>query len=85
MRPHTIVFASAVLLGCAMGPIGALAQDRTAPQPGAQQRAPLTEAPVGHRQPQAKDVPNDEMPPADSATRDLEKALAKKLNICRGC
>jgi hypothetical protein len=85
MRPTTMVFASAVLLGCAMGPVGALAQDRTAPQAGAQQRAPLTEAPVGHRQPQGKDVLNEEMPPADSATRDLEKALAKKLNICRGC
>ena len=45
----------------------------------------LPEAPVGHRQPHAKDVAPAEMPPADQATRDLDKALAKKLTICRGC
>jgi len=42
-------------------------------------------APVGHRQPQAKDVAPAEMPPADQATRELDKALEKKLTICRGC
>jgi hypothetical protein len=42
-------------------------------------------APVGRRQPHAKDVAPAEMPPADQATRDLDKALEKKLTICRGC
>jgi len=40
---------------------------------------------VGHRQPQAKELAPAEMPPADHATRDLDKALEKKLTICRGC
>jgi hypothetical protein len=46
---------------------------------------PAPVAPPGHRQPQAKDLPPEDMPPADAATRDLDKALAKKLTICRGC
>jgi len=46
---------------------------------------PAAQAPVGHRQPQAKDVAPAEMPPADEATRDLDEELTKKLTICRGC
>jgi hypothetical protein len=29
-------------------------------------------------------APGD-IPPADQATKDLDKALEKKLTICRGC
>jgi hypothetical protein len=55
----------------------AFAQERTVP-----------EAPVGHRQPTASDVPKDEpVTPADKAIEELDQALAKKLQgtICRGC
>jgi hypothetical protein len=59
-------------------PAGRLEQRDPSPAPG-------PAAPVGHRQPQAKDAAPAEMPPADQATRDLDKALEKKLTICRGC
>ena len=50
----------------------------------AQASSGVPEAPVGHRQPDARDVPpnilrnEDAMKPGDTA-------LDKKLNICRGC
>ena len=58
------------------------------PPAGGLERRDATQAPsapVGHRQPAAKDVAPPEMPPADQATQDLDKALARKLTICRGC
>jgi hypothetical protein len=40
-------------------------------------------APVGHRQPRAADVPSSTESPADSAA---DKALDRKIkSICRGC
>lgn len=40
-------------------------------------------APVGHRQPRAADVPSSTENPADSAA---DKALDRKIkSICRGC
>jgi hypothetical protein len=57
-------------------PAGRLEQREPAPAPA---------APAGHRQPQAKDATPAEMPPADQATREFDKALEKKLTICRGC
>ena len=52
------------------------------------QEAPVPEAPVGHRQPKASDVPKDEsVTPPDKAIEELDQTLAKKLQgtICRGC
>ncbi len=52
------------------------------------QQANVPEAPVGHRQPKASDVPKDEsVTPPDKAIEELDQALAKKLQgtICRGC
>ena len=81
------LFLAGPLLICG-GLLSAWAQNATARPPAGQieQQGAGTgpPAPVGHRQPQAKDAPA-EMPPADQATRDLDKALAKKLTICRGC
>jgi hypothetical protein len=39
------------------------------------------EAPVGHRQPRAAQVPSEE----DIAPTPEERALDRKLNICRNC
>jgi len=58
------------------------------PPAGGLERRDTTQAPaapVGHRQPAAKELGPAEMPPADQATQDLDKALARKLTICRGC
>jgi hypothetical protein len=42
------------------------------------------EAPVGHRQPTAKDVPQNENSTIDVIDK-FDKELNRKLTICRGC
>ena len=86
MRPNAAaVLLSGALLGFLFAAGSASAEPAGAQAPSAQQRAPLPEAPVGHRQPQAKAGAPAEIQPADSATHEFEKALEKKLTICRGC
>jgi hypothetical protein len=42
--------------------------------------------PIGHRQPGAAELPdNFTLPPSDLELEALDKALDKKLTICRGC
>jgi hypothetical protein len=41
-------------------------------------------APVGHRQPTAQDVPQDESKTIDAVDQ-LDKQLDRKLDICSGC
>ncbi|WP_407174351.1 hypothetical protein [Bradyrhizobium sp. STM 3562] len=41
-------------------------------------------APIGHRQPQAKDVPSEN--PSDlERVSEEDRAVDRKLTICRGC
>jgi hypothetical protein len=84
----TILFLAGLILGLGGAP-SAWAESATARPPAGrlEQRDPGNppSAPVGHRQPQAKDVAPADIPPADQATRELDKALEKKLTICRGC
>ncbi len=51
------------------------------------QGAPSREAPVGHRQPKAGEVPQaQELTDAEKRQKELDQALDKKLkSICRGC
>ena len=48
-----------------------------------------TQSPVGHRQPQSKDVPRDQSASNDNdpyKATDMDRALDKALRgICRGC
>ena len=62
----------------------AYAQSRPAAQTSPQGTG---QAPVGHRQPRAGDVPMDAGQPMDAATvQRLEQELDRKLkSICRGC
>jgi hypothetical protein len=84
----TALFFAGLIFGLT-GTACAWAQGGTGRPPGPQVEPrdirPGPAGPPGHRQPQAKDVAPAEMPPADEATRDLDKALARKLTICRGC
>ena len=55
--------------------------------PGATNPAPAREAPVGHRQPRAGDVPSEKNlnDPNDALSKE-NRLLDKKINsICRGC
>ena len=62
---------------------GEAVSKRAAEPPQTTGQAPRqSQAPVGHRQPTAKDVP-----PEDSATEPSpeHREIDRKLNICRGC
>jgi TolA-binding protein len=73
-----VVLASALILATACGWTSALAQG-----------SPSREAPVGHRQPKAGEVPQEQqqqISDPNKKIKELDDALAKKLNgICRGC
>ena len=44
------------------------------------------QAPIGHRQPGAAELPdNFTLPPSDLELEALDRALDRKLTICRGC
>jgi len=78
-----VVAAALIMFGTAIGSIAAMAQQTP---PGATPRpGHLIEAPVGHRQPTAEDLPrNVEQSEGKPAKR--EKEFDQKLNsICRGC
>jgi len=48
--------------------------------------SPSRDAPVGHRQPKAAEVPQQQLSEPDKKLKELDDALAKKLkSICRGC
>jgi hypothetical protein len=51
------------------------------------QGVPSREAPAGHRQPKAGEVPQaQELTDAEKRQKELDQALDKKLkSICRGC
>jgi len=78
----TILFLAGLIFGFG-GVLSAWAESAKARPPAGRLEQPA--APVGHRQPQTKDAAPTDIPPADQATRELDKALEKKLTICRGC
>ena len=80
MRKIILSMALMVLTGCP----DAFAQGSTVPKNSGQ---PTIQAPVGHRQPRAGDVPNEKnlSDPNDPLSKE-NAALDKKIkSICRGC
>ena len=79
--------AALLILGTALGS-AAMAQSSTRSQNNsATSSKPLLEAPVGHRQPRADQVPSEKdlNNPNDPVNRE-DAALDKKIkSICRGC
>ena len=55
--------------------------------PGAANPAPAREAPIGHRQPRASDVPNEKNlnDPNDPLSKENALLDKKIKSICRGC
>ena len=43
------------------------------------------QAPVGHRQPRAGDIPASQLPPIEIEMRREDEMIDKKIIICRGC
>jgi hypothetical protein len=81
MRRLALV-ATLLILGSA-----ATAQTTTTRSPSATPSRPIPEAPIGHRQPRADQVPSEKNlnNPDDQANRE-DAALDRKIkSICRGC
>ncbi len=71
-----------------VGSPAAMAQSGSkAGAPGATNSAPAREAPVGHRQPRAGDVPNEKnlSDPNDPLSKENALLDKKIKSICRGC
>ena len=76
--------SSAVLAGSVLAQDAADGSTRRAVEPPRTSgQAPREiQAPIGHRQPAAKDVPSDgDQAAAKAANREIDR----RLNICRGC
>ena len=80
MRKTVLLMALLVLVGSP----AAFAQGGSST---AQKNAPAVQAPVGHRQPRAGDVPNEKnLSDPNNAMNKEDAALDKKIkSICRGC
>ena len=84
MKKTIISMALLVLIGVPV----AMAQSNNNPQgPGATKSGSVPEAPIGHRQPRASDVPSEKnlSNPNDPINKE-DALLDKKIkSICRGC
>jgi hypothetical protein len=83
MKKLMISMALLMLIG---SPV-AMAQGNNPGGPGATKGGSLPEAPVGHRQPRAGDVPNEKnLSDPNNPVNKEDAALDKKIkSICRGC
>lgn len=67
-----------------LGGNAAVAQSGSGSSAGSTDAGGMTQAPIGHRQPRASEVPNEKN--LGVATSKEDKLLDKKLkSICRGC
>jgi len=87
MRKTFLSVALMVLIGAALiNSPGALAQGGSS-SVSKNSDKPLPQAPVGHRQPRAGDVPNEKnLSDPNTAMNKEDAALDRKIkSICRGC
>jgi hypothetical protein len=83
MKKTIISMALLVLIGVPV----AMAQSNNPGGPGTTKSGTIPEAPIGHRQPRAGDVPNEKnlSNPNDPINKE-DALLDKKIkSICRGC
>jgi hypothetical protein len=78
--------ASAAIMLLIAGP-AAFAQTGSGTPRGASQSQPIPEAPIGHRQPRADQVPSEKnLSDANNPANKEDAALDRKIkSICRGC
>jgi hypothetical protein len=83
-RYPTLLLAATVSALCAAN---AVAQDRRTPETtGSAIPSSVPQAPVGHRQPRAADIPADTPRNADDERQQQrDREIDRKLWICRGC
>ena len=75
------------LLGLIGSPAAMAQTGSNTGSPGATNPAPAREAPIGHRQPRASDVPNEKNlnDPNDPLSKENALLDKKIKSICRGC
>mgnify|MGYP003580604289 CR=1 FL=1 len=61
------------------------AQERLSPPSASNSGRPAIQAPVGHRQPRAADIPRTEKTEAELREERQQAELSRRLRICRGC
>lgn len=87
-KHHVAVRLAALLVPALLIAAPALSQsERGANRPAdIGSRPAIPQAPVGHRQPTAADVPKDLTKDVETQTREKrDRELDSKLQICRGC
>lgn len=84
IRRLALVMGAAGLLVFGGASYAALADSSPAQTSPARGMEPRLEAPIGHRQPNAEDVPAGVLHD-EGTTNQNQRDLDKKLNICRGC
>jgi hypothetical protein len=84
MRSLIMTIALLALIG---GPAAMAQTGSNTGSPGAANPAPMREAPVGHRQPRAGDVPSEKnlSDPNDPLSKENALLDKKIKSICRGC
>jgi hypothetical protein len=84
MRNLIMTMALLALIG---SPAAMAQTGSNAGSPGAANPAPAREAPIGHRQPRAGDVPNEKNlnDPNDPLSKENALLDKKIKSICRGC
>jgi len=78
-------FAAVLAAPLLLGP-GLSAQEQlTPPSDRTYARGAFTNAPVGHRQPRAADIPQTDKTPTELLEERQQAELNRRLRICRGC
>lgn len=83
-RCALIICAAGMLLNFAGASRAQPANDGTTQPPPAPAMDERFDAPIGHRQPMASDLPQNVLH-EEGTTGQNERDIDKKLNICRGC
>jgi hypothetical protein len=84
MRNLIMTMAMLALIG---SPVATAQTRNNTGSPGATNSAPAREAPIGHRQPRAADVPSEKnlSDPNDPLSKENALLDKKIKSICRGC
>jgi hypothetical protein len=78
-------FAAALAAPLLLAPALSAQEQLTPPSDRTYARGAFTNAPVGHRQPRAADIPQTDKSAAELLEERQQADLNRRLRICRGC
>jgi hypothetical protein len=82
---RTTGFAAALAAPLLFAPALSAQEQLTPPSDRTYARGAFTNAPVGHRQPRAADIPQTNKTAAELLEERQQADLNRRLRICRGC